>query len=116
MLKPYPPEVFEVLARLNRLALGWLAGAVKRGPLWLASQGEDKADSTDSSVLSSVISSVNLWVGEGTMLVDSPSLARACTELKDWAAEKPGRAELPETCRELLQAVLQSEVNLTATQ
>lgn len=113
MLKPYPATVHEILARLNRLALGWLAGAVQRSPLWLAAEGDDEFVLADSKCLSSVVGSINLWVGQGTMRRGSPSLAQACAELQAWAVGKLGRAEMPETCYELLQAVLRYEADLT---
>lgn len=110
MLKPYPPTVFELLAQLNRSALGWLAGAAERSPIWQANECQAAPTPSDAGRLATIVGSVNLWVGEGTMFRDSPSLELACADLKAWASGKPARLYILETCCELLKAVQDFEL------
>lgn len=109
MLKNYSPTVFEILARLNSFSLGWLGGAALRSHLWQANEGQELPTTHDVRCLTSTVASINLWVGEGTMLRDSPSLEIAHAELTQWAADKPSRMDIVYSCEELLVAVREYE-------
>jgi hypothetical protein len=111
MLKSYPPKVFELLAELNTSALHWLTEAVKGS----VSRTEAEAPSAssvvrDSNWLYSIVASVNLWVGRGTMLIDSPSVERACEEFETWAGTDESRVHFCREARALLVAVQEFEI------
>ncbi len=88
-------------------------GAIERSKFWLDAENGEEIYPVDSNRLALLVSNINLWVGERTMIKASPSLVTAHAELHHWASDKPGRLQVSWACHALLQAVLEAEARVT---